>query len=439
MEQAEDNGNPLLDQLDLEFADERATIRDEEADREAQLEREHFEFLHDYENPNSGFAYDYVQHTAPIAPAAGATVSGSAPSAGGYKFKWIVDVKHEQVPWLWPGRIPFGTLTILDGDPGIGKTTIVLDLMARLSSGRPMPFTDQPLQEMNSLVVSVEDSVAFTIAPRLRVAGADESRVAVLIDFPLFPSGLEKLKKTVKETRSRIVMVDPGLAMFDVGINSSQDAETRRVVGGLAALAADCEAAVIFVRHLTKGQRDQAMYRGGGSIAISAAARSCLLAKFPRKKAEHPVLASYKSSLSLIPPTLSYKIVGAGEASRIEWLEEISMTADEALEGDLPQQWGGGGSRSDGASAGLKKQLLKALKDSGTSGSTLGDLTKAVKRGRDAVRDALDELVASSHARFEEERSGGKGRPRGIYRIGDENLDPLNDSPPEGPQEDFGD
>lgn len=356
----------------------------------------------------------------------------------GYKFKWASTVKQEIVPWLWKGRIPLGCLTILDGDPGVGKTTIVLDLMARLSQGLPMPFEQQAAEPANSLVVSVEDSISYTIVPRLQEAGADMGRVAVLIDFPLLPSGLEKLKATVKETRAKLVMVDPGLAMFDSTINSAVDADTRRVVGGLAALAADCECAVVFVRHLNKTRDSQAMYRGGGSIAISAAARSCLLAKFPRgKSAKLPVLASYKSSLSLKPPTCAYEIVGnpndPARVSHIRWVEEIAMTADEALEGDV--EGGGGGGISDEEARRLRREgilrarLFSIITMIGEKGVSKAELRKSVGGSREAVDAALDQLVAEARIKLDEQESG-KGRPKRIYRPGE-------GSPPEGPQEDF--
>jgi hypothetical protein len=433
--------SPLLDQLELEFADERAIFRDEAAEREREEERDHFDLLHDYEKPDSGFAYDYVQHTAPKV-ATGATLSAPATSKG-YKYKRASEVKEEQVPWLWTNRIPFGCLTILDGDPGVGKTTIVLDLMSRLSSARAMPFETVPHPEMNSLVVSVEDSIAYTIVPRLRAAGADLDRVNVLIDFPIFPSGLERLRSTVKETRSRLVMVDPGLAMFDAEINPNSDAETRKVVGGLAALAADTESAVVFVRHLNKNLTNpRAMYRGGGSIAISATARSGLVAAYSRKQ-EANTLASYKSSLSLIPPTLTYRIVGdpadPKRVSRIEWIEEVAITADEVLDIGPVIPGRGGDVKRDKAAGNLKEMLLRAVELVGDRGASAGELQKVVKKRKDAVQEALDELVRQARLKYEEQVTGKAGRPKGVYKPGEGVQNPLDDSPPVGPQEDFGD
>lgn len=431
--------SPLLDQLELEFADERAIFRDEAAEREREEERDHFDLLHDYEKPDSGFAYDYVQHTAPKV-ATGATLSAPATSKG-YKYKRASEVKEEQVPWLWTNRIPFGCLTILDGDPGVGKTTIVLDLMSRLSSARAMPFETVPHPEMNSLVVSVEDSIAYTIVPRLRAAGADLDRVNVLIDFPIFPSGLERLRSTVKETRSRLVMVDPGLAMFDAEINPNSDAETRKVVGGLAALAADTESAVVFVRHLNKNLTNpRAMYRGGGSIAISATARSGLVVAYSKRQ-QALTLSSYKSSLSLIPATLTYQIVGdltdPKRVSKIEWLAEISLTADEALD---PEAKGPEGrqraSAVDKRAAKLQKAVLSALKTIEPQGATVSTVSGLTGEGEKVIKRTLDALVARAQVKWEEEQGQGAGRPKKIYRLED-TPNPLDEAPPEGPQEDF--
>lgn len=423
-------GNPLLDQLEIEFSDDLKIHLDETGERHRDEEREHHELIeHDYENPTTGFEFDYLQHAQPkeILP----SVTGPAPKkAEAYKFRKASDVVEEKVPWLWKHRIPFGCLTILDGDPGIGKTTIGLDLMARLSNGLPMPFDDEQCVSMNSLVVSVEDSITYTIVPRLREAGADMSRVFVLIDFPLLPSGLERLRQTILETKARLIMVDPGLAMFDSTINANSDAETRKVVGGLAALAADTESAILFVRHLNKAQRAEAMYRGGGSIAISAAARSCLLAKFPRGKMKTPVLASYKSSLSLKPPTLTYKIVGnptsPDHISKIEWLEEIGMTADEALEGDLPQERGratatatpgGEDLRELGKDSRAEADVFAAVLLGPPEGMSQAEIQKGVSRGVRVVGKALDALFDAGKLTRGSRAAKGAGRPGVVWKV----------------------
>jgi hypothetical protein len=254
----------------------------------------------------------------------------------------IAGVRRERVSWLWPGRVPFGKLTLLEGDPGLGKSTLALDLIARATTGRPMPDVyPQTLEPMTAIVLSAEDGLADTIRPRLEAAEADLSRVHALTAvklpdgaevFPTLTENLAQIRTAVIETEARIVVVDPFVAYIGAEVNSWRDQDVRRCLAPLAALAEEMGVAVILIRHLTKGGGSAAIYRGGGSIGIVAACRSALLVAKDPEDEDRRVLAPVKSNLCAPAPSLAYRMETRGDVARIAWEPgTVEMTAGELL------------------------------------------------------------------------------------------------------------
>jgi AAA domain-containing protein len=259
-------------------------------------------------------------------------------------------VRIEPVRWLWPGRIPLGKLTILDGDPGLGKSLITLDLIARVTSGRGMPAElDALVRELSgephgAVLLSAEDGLGDTIAPRLLAAGATLERIIALqtvrdLDITagttyersfLLPRDLETLAAAVEGIRARLVVIDPLMAFLDPSINSFRDQDARATLAPLSRLAEATGAAVLNLRHLNKSAGGNALYRGGGSIGIIGAARSGLLAaKDPNDPEHQRVLASSKSNLGPPLPSLRYRLVvdESQTQPRVEWLGACDYTA----------------------------------------------------------------------------------------------------------------
>lgn len=124
----------------------------------------------------------------------------------------LVDVEPEEIRWLWPGRIPFGKLIIVEGDPGLGKSTVTLDLAARLSTGRSTP-DGHPTEQTTSIIMTAEDGLSDTIRPRLEAAGADCSRIVAITgvesdghnDLMMLPTHLAALRQAVDERGARLV------------------------------------------------------------------------------------------------------------------------------------------------------------------------------------------------------------------------------------------
>jgi hypothetical protein len=248
-------------------------------------------------------------------------------------------VQPEHVEWLWQGRIPLGKLTILDGDPGLGKSVLTLDLAARVSRGWEMPDGTQG-KAGGVVLLSAEDGLADTIAPRLAAAGADCSRVLALDSvpdlggrrLPSLPLDVPHIADATRRMDAKLVVIDPVMAYLGPEVNSHHDQACRRALFPLARIAEETGAAVLVVRHLNKLVGGSPLYRGGGSIGIIGAARSGLLVARDPDNQDRRVLASTKCNLAKLPPSLSFDLSsGDGGGLRIGWKGESSHTAETLL------------------------------------------------------------------------------------------------------------
>jgi AAA domain len=248
----------------------------------------------------------------------------------------LEDVQPERVEWEWPGRIPFGKLTLVDGDPGTGKSAAVEDVAARVSAGKCLP-DGTPCEAAGVVICSAEDGFADTIRPRFDAAGGDPSRAVALSTVPdsegserqlSIPEDLDVIERAIARVGAKFVVVDPLMAFLAGEVNSHRDQDIRRALAPLARLAERTGAAIVVVRHLNKASGGNVLYRGGGSIGIIGAARSGLLiAKHP-EDAGRRVLASVKSNLAPPAPSLVFSLTEADNgAVRVEWKGESSLDA----------------------------------------------------------------------------------------------------------------
>lgn len=255
----------------------------------------------------------------------------------------LSDVEPETVKWLWRGRIPLGKLTILDGDPGLGKSSVGVDLSARVSRCDPLP--DGSRSDLSGpagvVLLSAEDGLRDTIRPRLDAAGADVDRVVALSlvsdgdDGERLPTVADTgdIEVAIRSVGARLVVVDPLVAYLGLEVNSHRDQDVRSALAGLAKLAERLGVAVLAIRHLNKGSAGNPLYRGGGSIGLIAAARSGLLvAKDPKDPdGGRRILASTKSNLAAPPPSLAYRLEPVGDTVRVSWEGESDHSASELL------------------------------------------------------------------------------------------------------------
>lgn len=226
----------------------------------------------------------------------------------------LADVKREAVDWLWRGWIPLGKVSMLIGDPGLGKSNLSLDIAARLTSGRPMPFQNLALHEpADVLLLLAEDGLADTVRPRLEAGKADLRRVhAYPPDMALeLLCNLDQLRVDIQEKQVRLVIVDPLMAFFPAALDSHKDQHARRLLSPVAALAQETGAAFLLIHHPNKSGGGQAIYRAGGSIGIVGAARAATIIAQDPDDATKRIMASVKNNLGKPVPSLRFYLEAA--------------------------------------------------------------------------------------------------------------------------------
>lgn len=254
----------------------------------------------------------------------------------------VADVAAERVRWLWPGRIPFAKVTVLDGDPGLGKSTFTLDLAARVTTASPLPTGERPDAPAAVVLLSAEDAIADTVRPRLEAAGADLAKVHVLESVldpegvprpPSVPGDVAHIERLVIATGAVMVVIDPLMAYLGSRIDSHRDQDVRRAMHALSLMAERTGAAVVLVRHLNKTPGGSALYRGGGSIGIIGAARAGLIVAADPDDPERRVLASTKANLGKLADSLAYRLVNdeLRSVARVVWDGASHHRADDLL------------------------------------------------------------------------------------------------------------
>jgi hypothetical protein len=254
------------------------------------------------------------------------------------------------VRWLWQGRIPLGKLTIVDGDPDLGKSLVFGgDLVARVTTGGNMPDGTPGLGRPAGVVLlSAEDDAADTIRPRLDAAGADNSRVLVIDGVPrvtddgtpeegpvFIPRDLPLLREAIEHMGAAYVLIDPLMAYLHPGeVNSYRDQDVRVALAPVSRLAAETGVAVVVIRHLTKGAAANPLYRGGGSIGIIGAARSGLIVAADPDDVDkrRRIVARSKNNLAAPVPALAYHIeITSSNVPYIVWEGKTEHTAMQLL------------------------------------------------------------------------------------------------------------
>lgn len=249
-------------------------------------------------------------------------------------------LKYLPVEWIWEQRIAVGKITILDGDPGTGKSGLTLDIAARLSRGTAWPDGKPAYSASDTIIINGEDDPNDTILPRLVAAGADCERVHVVSGdanrLPSLPDSLGDLEDLINEVGAKLLIIDPIMAFLSSTISSSSDQEVRRALTPLAAMAGRTGCAVLVVRHLNKRVEHSALQRGGGSMGIIGAARLGFLLTKDKNDKRRSILSPTKSNLSALADTRAYrKTTTDTGVLRIEWEPDpVMMDADEAIGGD---------------------------------------------------------------------------------------------------------
>jgi hypothetical protein len=291
-------------------------------------------------------------------------------------------IEPRPVEWLWRDRIPLGELTLVDGDPGTNKSSVTLDLAARVSTGREMP-DGTPGLAGTVLLIAGEDSIPKTLRQRLQAAGADLNKVAVPGRDVIIPEDLNVVKEAAVKLGAKLIVIDP-LVLF-LGRNANSEQSVRQALKPLQEFAAQRNVAVVMVRHLNKSGGRQALYRGSGSIAIVAATRSALLiGKDPRDE-NRRVLCHMKSNLGPLAPSLLFEPVMGDGGMKIEWRGECDYEAEDLL---TRSKEGSAGSRRAEAESFLRELLADgpvAQKEVQAKATAAGFAMRTVERAKDAL------------------------------------------------------
>ena len=246
------------------------------------------------------------------------------------------EIQMREVEWLWYPYIPFGKLTIIQGDPGEGKTTFALRLAAACSTGRPMPGMES-LSPFNVIYQSAEDGLEDTIKPRLTEAGADQERVINISEDKKSLHLLDsRIEKAILQCDAKLLILDPLQGYLGERIDMNRANEIREVMKAIGQVAQRTGCAIVLVGHLNKATGMSSAYRGLGSIDFRAAARSVLVVGRLRKNKNIRVIVHDKSSLAPEGKSLAFNL---GNEDGFRWLDGYDeISAEDLLSGISSQQ-----------------------------------------------------------------------------------------------------
>ena len=243
------------------------------------------------------------------------------------------DVVSKEVEWLWYPYIPYEKITIIEGDPGEGKTTLVLKLAAALSRGLPLPCDDDKEYEpIHIIYQTAEDGIEDTIKPRLEKAGADCSMIRVIDETDKELSMTDdRLEQAIIETKARLIILDPIQAYIGATVDMHRANEIRPVLKHLGIIAEKHNCGIILIGHMNKASGSKSTYRGLGSIDIQATARSVLLVARLRDKPNIRIMAHDKSSLAPAGDAIGFEMT---EDNGMVCIGPYDITIDELLSGN---------------------------------------------------------------------------------------------------------
>lgn len=250
----------------------------------------------------------------------------------------LSDVQAQPVSWLWEPYIPLGMITLLSGDPGVGKTFLALALAARLTRGEH-EGKDMIPGPGNVLYLTLENSPAHVLRPRFDAQCGDAERLFVMRGTVIQDGDTERLEgvsladteqieTAISDNQARLVVIDPLQSFFGASVDIHRSNETRPILDGLSRIAEKFNCAILIVRHLSKGQSGRAIHRGLGSIDITGAARSEIVAAPHPSDPTRRIMAHAKANLGKYGDSLEFTISDDG---KFRWCGKSELTANDLL------------------------------------------------------------------------------------------------------------
>lgn len=246
--------------------------------------------------------------------------------------KSLEEIETKVVEWLWFPYIAYGKITIIQGDPGCGKTTLILQLASLLTKGELLPLEESKEREPITVIYqSAEDSYEDTIKPRLEEAGADCSKIC-FIDESVDALSMtdSRLVEALETTNAKLLILDPIQGYLGGDIDMHRANEIRPVMKKLGQLAEEFKCAIVLIGHVNKGG-SKSIYRGLGSIDFVAATRSLLFVGKLRNDPDTRVIVQDKNNLAYIGDSISFKLT---KENGFSWGDRCDIGIEELLNGE---------------------------------------------------------------------------------------------------------
>ncbi len=240
-------------------------------------------------------------------------------------------VEEKEIDWLWYPFIPYAKVTIVQGDPGEGKTTFILQLAALLSKGKKLPCCDEESEPITVIYQTAEDGLDDTIKPRLVQADADCSKIKV-IDESKEPLTMldERIEQSIIATGARLVVLDPIQAYIGASVDMHRANEVRPIMNNLFGIAQKHNCAIVLIGHMNKAKGVKSAYRGLGSVDFLASVRSMLVVGRVKKEPDVRVIAQGKSNLAFESTSVAFRL---SEENGFEWIGYYDIQVDDLLSG----------------------------------------------------------------------------------------------------------
>ena len=246
----------------------------------------------------------------------------------------LSQVEAQAVHWLWYPFIPYGKLTIMQGDPGDGKSTFILNIAAMLSKGKGFDGHMEQGKPINVIYQTAEDGLADTVKPRLELAGADCTRISIIDESEKSVSMTDdRLEQAIRKENAKLLILDPIQAYLGGGTDMNRANEARDMTKKLGSIAERTGCAIVLIGHMNKGSGVKAAYRGMGSIDFFAVARSVLLVGRIEGQPNMRAVVQIKNNLSTFGHPKAFELTEEG----FRWIGDYEITADEVLGGIAPK------------------------------------------------------------------------------------------------------